>query len=172
MNTVRTIGYEGAILSDFLATLEMAGVSVVVDIREIPVSRRKGFSKKALAEALRANGIEYVHIPALGDPKEGREAARDGRMDEFRKVFLKHLLTDEARVGLSQLSVLVADKSACLLCYERDPLSCHRLLVAKALSDILPVQVKHLGVRDGIGNAREGRAGEGACAGKGAAPRQ
>ena len=47
-----TIGYEGASLEDFLANLNIAGVDQLVDIRDFPGSRRKGFSKNALREAL------------------------------------------------------------------------------------------------------------------------
>jgi uncharacterized protein (DUF488 family) len=41
---VLTIGYEGVSLADFLATLKAAGVQLLLDIRELPISRRKGFS--------------------------------------------------------------------------------------------------------------------------------
>ncbi len=51
MKKLFTIGYEGAQLADFLATLACHRVSVVVDVRELPLSRRKGFSKNRLAAA-------------------------------------------------------------------------------------------------------------------------
>ena len=51
-----TIGYEGATLCDFLATLQLAGVQSVLDVREVAQSRRRGFSKTALAEALKEVG--------------------------------------------------------------------------------------------------------------------
>ena len=52
MNTILTIGYEGAVIDDFIATLELVEVEVLIDIRDIPVSRKRGFSKNALADAL------------------------------------------------------------------------------------------------------------------------
>ena len=79
-----TIGYEGADLFDFLATLKHAEVSLLVDIRELPASRRKGFSKNALQENLESVGIQYIHLRDLGDPKEGRLAARTGNFKDFR----------------------------------------------------------------------------------------
>ena len=45
MKGLFTIGYEGVSLDDFLATLENTAIDVLLDIREFPVSRRKGFSK-------------------------------------------------------------------------------------------------------------------------------
>ena len=57
-----------------IATLRAAGVQTVLDVRDRPLSRRAGFSKKSLAASLEAAGIGYVHLRALGTPPEGREA--------------------------------------------------------------------------------------------------
>ena len=47
-----TIGYEGASVAAFVAALREAGVTLVLDIRAAPVSRKKGFSKTPLAQYL------------------------------------------------------------------------------------------------------------------------
>jgi len=47
-----TIGYEGAEISQFLRTLRDCGVQRVIDIRDVPVSRKPGFSKGSLSAAL------------------------------------------------------------------------------------------------------------------------
>ena len=44
-----------------------------------PNSRRPGFAKRALSEALAGAGIGYGHVRALGTPPEGRAAAKAGR---------------------------------------------------------------------------------------------
>lgn len=150
MSTILTIGYEGAAVGDFVATLRAADVSILIDVRAIPASRRPGFSKKALMNILEENGITYVHLKYLGDPKEGREAARAGEYDRFRRIFLSHLKTDEAQKGLEEAANLVATASTCLLCYERDPTVCHRTLVADALIERIDAKINHLGVRQGI----------------------
>jgi uncharacterized protein (DUF488 family) len=74
-----TIGYEGATMGEFLAALQAAGVERLIDVRAVPNSRRPGFSKTPLRNALAEVGIEYVHLRALGTPAAGREAAREGR---------------------------------------------------------------------------------------------
>src|SRR5688572_16080609 len=66
MQTIFTIGYEGATLSDFIATLQVAGVRRVVDVRELPQSRRPGFSKNVLRTALEEHGFAYEHRKPLG----------------------------------------------------------------------------------------------------------
>jgi len=146
-----TIGYEAAELSDFIATLHGAGVSRLIDVRELPISRRRGFAKAALSTALAAAGIDYVHLRGLGDPKEGREAARAGDYARFRIVFGSHMKTEVAQNALRTAVRLVEDGGACLMCYERDHTRCHRTIVADAISSSLVAKIRHLGVRSGIG---------------------
>lgn len=143
-----TIGYEKAALDDFIATLNDNNIEVLVDIRERAQSRRKGFSKTALAEATNAAGIEYLHFRTLGDPKEGREAARAGRMDEFRTIFSAVLAGESAQSALSEVEKLVKSKRICMMCYERDHLCCHRKLVSDELEQMLGCKTVHLRVRE------------------------
>jgi uncharacterized protein (DUF488 family) len=73
-----TIGYEGANMPGFVTALREAGVTLVLDIRAQPISRKKGFSKHQLPAHLQEAGIAYRHLRGLGTPKAGREAARGG----------------------------------------------------------------------------------------------
>lgn len=100
MPMLTTIGYEKAALNDFIATLQAASVECVIDVRELPLSRKRGFSKTALGQALEGADIRYVHLKALGDPKPGRDAARAGRFEEFNAIYRKHLATPEAQEAL------------------------------------------------------------------------
>jgi uncharacterized protein (DUF488 family) len=61
-------------------------VRLLIDVRELPTSRRKGFAKSALSSALAAADIGYLHLKGLGDPKPGRDAARAGDYAGFLKV--------------------------------------------------------------------------------------
>jgi uncharacterized protein (DUF488 family) len=149
-----TIGYERSTLSDFVATLVYSGVEILVDIRDRAQSRRQGFSKTALSEALRQSGIGYVHFRELGDPKEGREAARQGRFDIFREIFREVMSTDDAKLALGDIARLALENKICLMCYERDHNQCHRKIVADYLERALSCKTTHLGVRSGIANER------------------
>src|SRR3712207_4594344 len=91
-----TIGYEGATIDAFLDTLEEAGVKTLVDVRAVPLSRKPGFSKRALAAALAERGIGYRHLQRLGTPAEGRNAARKGDVATMRRVYLDHLAAPDA----------------------------------------------------------------------------
>jgi hypothetical protein len=52
MTEIRTVGYESASLEQFVAALVAADVHGVIDIRELPLSRRRGFSKGVLRQRL------------------------------------------------------------------------------------------------------------------------
>ena len=129
-----TIGYEGVTQGEFLAALKGAGVARVIDVRALPLSRRPGFSKTPLKNALAEVGIDYVHLRALGTPPEGREAARKGRHDELKRIYAGQLELPEAIVAGAQMRELAAEKPSALLCFERAPEGCHRSLLLKAVA--------------------------------------
>lgn len=144
LKKIVTIGYEGAEVADFLATLSQLGVTTLLDIRELPMSRRKGFAKNALREGLLSVGIEYRHEPKLGSPKEIRHELRDnGNYKKFFKDFDRHL---KQQADLLEALSIELTGTVALLCYERDFTTCHRRSVADALSKITGITPKHQGV--------------------------
>jgi len=144
MATLRTIGYEGTTLPAFLAALKRAGVTTLIDVRDAPVSRKKGFSKNALAAALQTADIAYVHLRWLGNPKPGRDAGRAGDIAAYHRYFFARLATPEAQAALGEAAQFAAAGGACLMCFERDPEHCHRTLVARALGDRMAVMIEDL----------------------------
>lgn len=147
MNAILTIGYEKATVKDFIATLKRAKVQVLIDVRDVPISRRRGFSKKALEEALNKAGIEYMHLRALGNPKPGREASRRGDMRLFKSIFRTHLRRKEAQESLKVASDMAKRALVCLLCFERDYSICHRSIVAEKMAQKRNTEPRHLEVR-------------------------
>ncbi|MFG1361097.1 DUF488 domain-containing protein [Xanthobacter pseudotagetidis] len=139
-----TIGYEGTTPSAFAAALESAGVDLIVDVRAVAASRRPGFSKGALSASVNSQGIGYVHLRALGTPKEGREAARSGDAAALARIYGAHLQTDAARAALEELKNLAGGRRICLLCYERHVEGCHRRMLADWLCERIDAEPTHL----------------------------
>jgi len=140
-----TIGYEQTPSRAVLDELENAGVKLLVDVRAVTSSRRPGFSKNQLAAGLDERGIAYLHLAALGTPKEGRLAARSGKYDLLHRIYAKHLKTPQAKEEMDELSSLVKKSgSVCLLCYERDHSHCHRQWIAEIIEDRDEVKVENL----------------------------
>jgi uncharacterized protein (DUF488 family) len=137
MKKLFTVGYEGSKPSDLFASLQASGVTLLIDVRDVPISRKPGFSKTALAEGLDGAGIRYLHLKGLGDPKSGRIAAREGRFSAFRQIFCARMSTPEA--------VTAASKSvSCLLCFEQDHTNCHRCIVAESMAQRGKFSLVHL----------------------------
>ena len=128
-----TIGYEGATVAEFLDALKAAGVERVIDVRAVPNSRRPGFSKTPLRNALAEAGIDYVHLRPLGTPADGRAAARAGRLEELERIYAGQLDLPEAIVAGQQMRALAEEKPSALLCYEREPACCHRTLLWRSV---------------------------------------
>lgn len=129
-----TIGYEATTVGEFLSALRQAGVKRVIDVRAVPNSRRPGFSKTPLGNALAEEGIDYVHLRALGTPADGRAAARAGRHGDLERIYAGQLELPEAMAQGAQMLELAAEKPSALLCYERDPAGCHRTLLLRAVA--------------------------------------
>jgi uncharacterized protein (DUF488 family) len=141
-----TIGYEKSNIDDFVSRLADAGIEVLVDVRELPLSRKKGFSKNGLNAAVREAGIDYLHVKALGDPKPGREAARAGNHDLFVEIFTQHMDGEGAQSALTELADAVKGKRICLTCFERHHEGCHRKIVAERLSALVGAPIEHIAV--------------------------
>lgn len=158
---VATVGYQGATVHTFLDALRNAGVDLLVDVRAVASSRRPGFSKSALAANLQGAGIDYLHFRDLGTPAAGRRAARAGRHDEMRGIFLRHLKTHEAQAELHALADIVrGGRRVCLLCFEADAAHCHRTIVAESLADLVPIRVTNLAPAVSDPHLRAGETGE------------
>lgn len=149
VRALHTIGYEGSSIDDFLAMLESAGINLLIDVRDVPISRKRGFSKNGLASSLALRRIEYLHLKGLGDPKPGRVAAREGRYKDFQRIFAAHLRTEIAQVDMIRGIEAASNKMACLLCFERDHRYCHRCMVAEEMACRSGFKLVHLGAQPG-----------------------
>ena len=134
MRKIFTIGYEQATQAQVIGALKAAGVKLVIDVRAVAASRRAGFSKGVLAASLKEEGVDYLHLKALGTPKAGREAARAGRTEEMRRIFEGHLAEPEAVTAFEGAAELAEARPAALLCYEADPACCHRRILTDRLA--------------------------------------
>lgn len=129
---LRTIGYEGHTLDSFVAVLKRAGVKQLLDIRDLPLSRRRGFSKTPLRDALATAGILYEHLRDLGAPKEVRQPYIDGGSPAaFRTAYLAHL--QRHRAALDGVKWHMDQAVTAIMCVEKAHTECHRGIVASEL---------------------------------------
>ncbi len=144
-----SIGYEKARLADVIAALQVVGVKTLIDVRDRPISRRPGFSKRQLAAGLEETGIRYVGLKALGTPPEGREANHKRQWERFWRIVDEKLATAEAELALQEAAAIAVESPTCLLCYEADWHICHRSRVADMLAARHGFTIQHLAPLDG-----------------------
>lgn len=124
-----SIGYEGRSIDALVDELQAQQVVVLVDVRMNAVSRKPGFSKQALRRELDQAGIEYVHDPLLGNPRDNREGFRRGD-PEARERYRDHMNSD-GLMSLRRLAEQAAETRVALLCFEADHGACHRSIIAE-----------------------------------------
>jgi len=145
IQSLYTIGYEQAKPASVLGELKRARVQMLVDTRAVAASRRPGFSKRQLAAALDEAQIAYIHLQKLGTPAEGRTAARNGDVDALWRIYDKHIKTKDAQDALGELIALIkSGKRIALLCYCRDPKTCHRSRIVANVKKRIRVDVEYL----------------------------
>jgi len=153
MTGLFTIGYEGSKVADFLGRLQAAGIDVLVDVRELPLSRRRGFSKTQLASLLEQHGIRYMHKRELGAPRKIRHELRE--TGDYRAYFAR--FNAYLRTQRAALERLIEEcvGGVALMCFERDPKECHRSAVARELARLTDLSPIHLDVEERRGHLPE-----------------
>jgi uncharacterized protein (DUF488 family) len=134
---IGSVGYEHyRSVEDFARLLSDSGVERLVDVRELPISRRRGFAKSALAAALAEQSVEYIHLRSMGNPKEFRDLYKSGKVAEGRAGY-EHLLAHERTDELRELATTIQEKRSALMCVEAEEDVCHRQVIFEALRDQL-----------------------------------
>lgn len=130
-----TIGYEGRAVEDFVVQLKNFAIDCLIDVREIPLSRKPGFSKSTLAQRLARENIKYVHLKDLGSPKSIREKLKKNW--DYAGFFEKmETYLECKRQALEEAYVYVIENNCCLMCFEKLATKCHRKIVAKKIEEL------------------------------------
>jgi len=140
-----TVGYEGRTVDELIAHLRSKNVNCVIDVRQVPFSRKPGFSKNKLAQTLRRTKIDYVHLGDLGAPKALREDLKlTGDYSAFFQQMDRYLAGKKDTI--EEVYRYVMNGRCCLMCFERLAAKCHRKIVANRIRarDGDGLQIKHV----------------------------
>lgn len=139
MPSVMSVGYEGLSIEEFIDRLQAEGVKALADVRLSARSRKPGFSKTRLSEALTRASIAYHHFPSLGNPRENREPFWTGRgLEAARERYRAHIQSATASTALARIGWLAMDGPVAVLCFEADEAQCHRQVVIQELQPLQP----------------------------------
>jgi len=129
-----TIGYEGMNLDGFIGQLKKFAIDCLIDVREIPISRKRGFSKSELAQRLGQENIDYLHLKQLGSPKPIRQKLKINR--DYSTFFKKmDIYLANKKEAIENAYSYVIDNTCCLMCFESFAERCHRKIVARKIRE-------------------------------------
>ncbi len=143
---VYTIGYEGVTVDGFLNALVQQGIRRLIDVRNNPLSRNFGYSKKTLSDLCGRILVDYVHRPELGIPSAQRAGLHDP--SDYARLFdwYEATVLPERGAEIGQVASLMKEKSSALMCFEREPACCHRGRLAPRVAERNGLAVHHLEV--------------------------
>jgi uncharacterized protein (DUF488 family) len=133
-STLFSIGYEGKSIDEYLRYLILNNVSVLVDVRRNPFSRKHGFSQKEMKRYLEGAGIQYIHLPGLGIASHLRKNLDD--KTSYEALFAHYsanILPHQSEALCEIMNLLEKYKRVALTCFEAEPSMCHRHKVTEAL---------------------------------------
>jgi uncharacterized protein (DUF488 family) len=137
-----TVGHSTRSIEELLAMLGEHGIQLLVDVRRFPGSRRHPhFAREALADSVRAAGVEYRWVEALGGRRSRR---RDSPHTAWRVPafagYADHMDTPEFQRAAGELLAEARRRAVAVLCAEARPEQCHRRLIADhAIAQGMPV---------------------------------
>jgi len=131
MNKLYTIGHSNHELERFLHLLKMHAITAIADVRSSPYSKfNPQFNREVLQKVLKENRIAYVYLGSELGPRSEDPACYVAGKVQYRRL----AGTDLFLQGVERLLAGMKSYRIALMCAEKDPISCHRMiLVCRAI---------------------------------------
>lgn len=126
---VLSIGYEKRSVSELVSLLATYKIEKLIDVRELPLSRRKGFSKTKLSASLSRAGIQYQHVKQAGNPHRKLKANIKRCLSLYEGYLERH------HEVIDLMKSEMQGSSVAILCYERNHCDCHRSVLLKKMGN-------------------------------------
>lgn len=140
-NTIYTVGHSNHEIEDLIRLLSLHSIAALVDIRSSPYSRMyPHFNREQLRAFLRQADIQYVFMgDCLGGRPDDPNCFKDGQAQYDRVAQLPTFTK-----GLERLQQGAEDYRIALMCSEKDPITCHRMLLVSRQLSLRNVDVQHI----------------------------
>ena len=136
---IYTIGHFDYSLDKFLEMLQTADVTLVTDVRAFPKSKKHPqYNQQSFQEWLENNNIKYFHNTLLGGRRKQSGIVgltlNEGWKNQSFHNYADYTLTDEFKEGINSLMEEAKENTVAILCAERHPSRCHRLIISNWLA--------------------------------------
>jgi uncharacterized protein (DUF488 family) len=135
LSTIWTIGHSTRTREEFVEMLQHYGITLLVDIRSFPGSRRyPHFNKEALEVSIPNNNIKYIHLLKLGGRKKVKpDSGNTAWKHPAFRGYADYMETEEFKEGIAELEGLAGNERTVIMCSEAVWWSCHRSMVSDYL---------------------------------------
>ncbi len=139
--SIFTIGHSNHQIAAFMELLKAHEISAVADVRSSPYSRYADhFNREILQQSLRCENIAYVFLGnELGAKRVTADCCSDDRVD-----FEKTARTETFRLGLQRLRLGAQKFNLAVMCAEKDPITCHRMILIARNLDRDEFDIQHI----------------------------
>ncbi len=139
---VYSIGYQGRNIKEFVQLLKKNKIKTLIDTRNSGLSRKPHFSRNALKKAIEKNNMTFIALPDVGAEKEFRKYLKEtGNINAFFKMYKKNILE---KGSFDKLAKHINGEPVCIMCFEKNPYECHRLILSDLIHQNLNTAVVHL----------------------------
>lgn len=151
MTELYTIGHSSHPFNLFVTYLKSLQVDTLIDVRSNPYSRfHPQYRYKALKANLPDAQIDYIFLgKQLGARSDDPAHYIDGRVS-YRLLANSPIFRD----GLNDLLRMAREAVVCIMCAEKDPLVCHRMLLVCRHLRHQPLNIRHI-LGDGSAEAHQ-----------------
>jgi uncharacterized protein (DUF488 family) len=141
MSSLFTIGHSNHSSERLIALLKMHDITAVGDVRSNPYSRfNPQFNRENIQKALKENGIAYVYLgQELGPRSEDSSCYVDGKVRYDRLAG-----TEAFKRGTERLLLGMRTYRIALMCAEKDPITCHRMILVCRALRLEPFEIHHI----------------------------
>ncbi len=146
MKELYTIGHSNHPIETFLDLLEQHGITAVCDVRSHPYSKyNPQFACKSLKETLKKHDIAYVFLGnELGARPNDSSCYAEGKVQ-----YALLAQTPAFKEGIDRLNKGMESYRIALMCAEKDPLNCHRMILICRHLRAEKLKIKHI-LADGL----------------------
>lgn len=121
-----TIGHSVHTTDHFFGLLREHGISVLCDVRSSPYSRfMPRYNREPLKEETARQGIAYLYLGLELGPRSNDPACYENGKVQYRLL----ASTEVFRHGLGRLRKGMEAHRVALMCAEKEPLMCHRMIL-------------------------------------------
>jgi uncharacterized protein (DUF488 family) len=141
MKELFTIGHSVHTVDGFLGLLARHDVNALCDVRSSPYSRYSPqFNRESIKEDVLKHGIAYIYLGAELGPRSSDPSCYENGKVQYQRLAEKEIFQQ----GLARLRKGIEHYRVALMCAEKDPLMCHRMLLICRHLRCENIRIRHI----------------------------